>query len=215
VCGGDLETGQGILGRMQGTVKVGGSVTAKFIENCYVEARGDVTVSTGCLNSVICTLGKVSTGPKGVIIGGKITAQKGVSAYQLGSSAGARTEIHCGTDYTVQQKLTWIRDQNIALALKLKQVDTTLASSRGRSDEKLLDLQAKLKTTIRRMNESARSLVASLHKDENAAVEVHGDAYHGVYIEICHISLVPSGSQSRVRFRLDKALGIITPDRLA
>jgi hypothetical protein len=215
VCGGDLETGQGILGRMRGTVKVGGAVRAKFIENCYVEAGGDVTVSTGCLNSVICALGKVVTGPRGVIIGGKITAQKGVSTNQLGSTAGAKTEIHCGTDYIVQQKLTWIRDQNIALATKLKQVETTLATLHGRTDEKLVDLQGKLKAAIRQMNNSARALIPSLHKDESAAVEVRGDAYHGVYIEICNVSLVPSGSQSHVRFRLDKALGIISPDRLA
>ena len=214
VCGGDLETGQGILGRMQGTVKVGGAVHAKFIENCYLEARGDVFVTTGCLNSVICTLGALSTGPKGVIIGGKISAQKGVSSFQIGSSAGVKTEIHCGIDYIVQQKLTWIRDRNIELALKLKQVDATLAL-RGRSDVKLMDLQGKLKTAIHRMNDSARTLVTSLDKNEDAVVLVRGDIYHGAYIEICHVSLVISASKSRVRFRLDKAFGIISPDRIA
>ncbi len=214
VCGGDLETGQGILGRMQGTVKVGGTVRAKFIENCYLEAGGNVVVATGCLNSVICTLGALVTGPRGVVIGGKISAQKGVTAYQVGSSAGARTELHCGIDYTVDQKLTWIRDRNIALALKLKQVETSIAS-RGRADPKLLELQAKLKSAIRRMNESARSLVAALHKDEGALVVVRGDIHHGAYIEICNVSLVISAPMTRVRFRLDKAFGIISPERIS
>ena len=154
-CGGDLETGQGILGRMQGTVKVGGSVRAKFIENCYVEAGGDVFVSTGCLNSVINTLGAVSTGPKGVIIGGKLYAQKGVTAFQIGNSTGVHTEIHCGVDYIVQQKLTWIRDRNIALALKLKDVEGKLAS---RQDPQLEELRDKLKAAMRRMNDSAKTL---------------------------------------------------------
>jgi hypothetical protein len=154
---------------MQGTVRVGGRVRAKFIENCYVEAGGDVFVSTGCLNSVINTLGMVSTGSKGVIIGGKISALKGVAAFQIGSSAGVRTEIHCGIDYTVQQKLTWIRDRNIELALKLKEVEVSLAS---RQNQRLVELRDKLKAAIRKMNDSAKTLIASLDKNENATVVV-------------------------------------------
>jgi len=212
-CGGDLETEQGILGRMQGTVKVGGKVRAKFIENCYVEAGDDVFVSTGCLNSVIYTLGAVSTGPKGVIIGGKLYAQKGVSAFQIGSAAGVRTEIHCGVDYRVQQRLVWIRDKNIELALKLKEVETTLAA-KGQSP-RLLELRDKLKAAIRTMNESARSIVASLHKNEDAAVTAKGDVHHGVFVEICHVPLVVEHPMARVRLVLDKTFGTVSPQRLA
>jgi hypothetical protein len=210
-CGGDLETGQGILGRMQGTVKVGGSVRAKFIENCYVEAGGDVFVSTGCLNSVINTLGAVSMGPKGVIIGGKLNAQKGVSAFQIGSNAEVRTEIYCGMDYTVQKKLTWIRDRNIELALKLKKIEATLAS---RQNPLLLELRDKLKAAIRKMNDSAKTLIASLDKNEEASVVAKGDIHHGVYVEICHVPLVVSNPLSRVRLTLDKTFGVIFPEKL-
>ncbi|MGO9410931.1 MAG: DUF342 domain-containing protein [Spirochaetia bacterium] len=211
-CGGDLETGQGILGRMQGTVKVGGTVRAKFIENCYVEAGGDVFVGTGCLNSVINTLGAVVTGPKGVIIGGKIYAQKGVAAFQIGSTAGVRTEIHCGVDYRVQQKLTWIRDKNIELALKLKEVETTLAA-KGQNP-RLGELRDKLKAAIRTMNDSAKSLIASLTKNENAAVTAKGEIHHGVFVEICHVPLVVAHPMVRVRLVLDKAFGVVSPERL-
>jgi uncharacterized protein (DUF342 family) len=212
-CGGDLETGQGILGRMQGTVKVGGRVRTKFIENCYVEAGGDVLVSTGCLSSVINTLGSVTTGPRGVIIGGKLSAQKGVSAFQIGSSAGVRTEIHCGVDYRVQQKLTWIRDRNIELALKLKEVEGSLAA-KGQRNPRLADLRDKLKAAIRRMNDSAKALIGSLTKDEGATVVARGDLHHGVYVEICHVPLVVSSSTSRVRLVLDKTFGVVSPERL-
>jgi len=211
-CGGDLETGQGILGRMQGTVKVGGRVRAKFIENCYVEAGGDVMVATGCLNSVINTLGVISTGPRGVIIGGKLHAQRGVSAFQIGSTAGVRTEIHCGVDYRVQQKLAWIRDKNIELALKLKEVEATLAS-KGESP-RLAALRDKLKAAIRTMNDSAKKIIASLDKNEDAAVTASGEIHHGVFVEICHVPLVVSKPMSRVRLVLDKTFGIVSPERI-
>jgi hypothetical protein len=211
-CGGDLETGQGIVGRMQGTVKVGGKVKAKFIENCYVEAGGDVLVSTGCLNSVINTLGAIVTGPKGVIIGGKLYAQKGVSAFQIGSTAGVRTELHCGVDYRVQQKLTWIRDKNVELALKLKEVETTLAA-KGQNP-RLEELRGKLKVAIRQMNDSAKRIIASLTKNEDAAVTATGDIHHGVFVEICHVPLVVSHPMVRVRLVLDKTFGRVLPERL-
>ncbi|HUI69979.1 MAG TPA: FapA family protein [Spirochaetia bacterium] len=213
VCGGDLETAQGILGRMQGTVKVGGKVNAKFIENCYLEAGGDVLVATGCLNSVIYTHGSVSTGPKGVIIGGKVYAQQGVSAFQIGSLAGVRTEIHCGMDYHVQQKLVWIRDRNIELALKLKEVETNL-TTKGQ-DPRLLELRDKLRRAIRTMNESAKSMVGSLHKNEDAAVTARGEVHHGVFVEICHVPLVVEHPMAKVRLVLDKAFGTVSPERLA
>jgi uncharacterized protein len=212
ICGGDLETGQGILGRMQGTVKVGGKVRAKFIENCYLEARGDVMVTTGCLNSVINTLGVVATGPKGVIIGGKLYAQKGVSAFQIGSAAGVRTEIHCGVDYRVQQKLSWIRDRNIELALKLKEVEAMLAS-KGQNP-RLVELRDKLKAAIRAMNDSAKGSIASLTKDEGAAVTAKGEIHHGVFVEICHVPMIVAHPMVKVRLVLDKAFGVVSPERL-
>jgi uncharacterized protein len=212
VCGGDLETGQGILGRMQGTVKVGGRVRAKFIENCYLEAGGDVVVATGCLNSVINTLGAVVTGPKGVIIGGKLYAQKGVSAFQIGSTAGVRTEIHCGVDYRVQQKLTWIRDKNIELALKLKEVEATLAGKGP--NPRLAELREKLKAAIRGMNDSAKGLIAALTKNEEAAVTARGEVHHGVFVEICHVPLIVERPLTRVRLVLDKTFGVVSPQRL-
>ncbi|HTP59047.1 MAG TPA: FapA family protein, partial [Spirochaetia bacterium] len=211
-CGGDLETGQGILGRMQGTVKVGGKVRAKFIENCYLEAGGDVAVSTGCLNSVIYTLGTLVTGPRGVIIGGKVYAQKGVSAFQIGSTAGVRTEIHCGIDYRVQQKLTWIRDRNMELALKLKEVENTI-TSRG-TNPRLVELRDKLKAAIRTLNDSAKELIASLTKSEDAAVSAAGEIQHGVFVEICHVPLIVERPLGKVRLVLDKAFGVVSPERL-
>ena len=65
-----------------------GEVKAKFIENCYVEAGGPVYVENGILNSAIHTLKQVELGRKGVIIGGKIYAQDGVKAVQIGSAMG-------------------------------------------------------------------------------------------------------------------------------
>jgi uncharacterized protein (DUF342 family) len=212
VCQKDLQTNQGIIGRKTGIVKVGGTLRAKYIENCHVEAMGSITVQTGCLNAMLFTLDSFRTGIRGMLVGGKVYAQNGVVANQIGTDAGPRTEIYCGIDFTVQRKLTWIRDRNIELALKLKQVDSKLAGSPA--EPSLAAIQEKIKAAIHKLNEAAKSLVNGLDKNEAAAVVVNGFIVHGSYIEICHIPYLVTSTMNHVRFHLDKANGKVAVEKL-
>jgi len=210
----DLIVQQGIIGRNKGIIKVAGEVKAKFIENCYVEAGEPVYVENGILNSAIYTLKQVELGRKGVVIGGKIYAQDGVTAVQIGSAMGPRTEIYCGIDYSVQQKIEWIRDKNIELARRLKQVEGKLKTISAGS-EKLLAVRGKIKGAIHKLNEAIHSLIFQLDKNEAAEVVVKGFIFPGAYIEICHLSYIVSRQMERVRFKLDKAKGKIIAESLA
>ncbi|HTP57552.1 MAG TPA: FapA family protein, partial [Spirochaetia bacterium] len=212
-CGGDLVTNGGILGRVQSMVKVGGNIRAKFIENCSVEAGGDITVSTGCLNSTVNTLGSVTTGNKGVVIGGRLCAQKGVTAFQIGSSTGVKTEICVGEDYRARQKLAWIRERNAELAGKLKVVETSLAT-RERGNPKLAEMRDKLKAAIQKMNDSARSVTAALASYKDAAVSARGDLHLGVTVEICRVPFLVTKPMGSVRLVLDKTSLVVSAERL-
>jgi len=212
-CQKDLIVKQGIIGRNRGRVKVEGIVETKFIENCYLEAKNEVFVENGILNSAVHTLKRLELGKKGIIIGGRIYAQDGVAATQIGSALGPRTEIYCGIDYSVEQKVEWIRDKNIELALKLGEVERKLkAASEAR--EKLIEVQTKLKQAIHRMNEAANSLIFQLDKNEEADVIVKGSIFPGAYIEICHFSYVVGREMKRVRLRLDKKKGRVVAEPL-
>ncbi len=212
-CGGDLVTNGGILGRVQSTVKAGGQVRAKFIENCCVEAGGDVVVGTGCLNSVVNTLGSVATGSKGVIIGGRICAQKGVTAFQIGSSTGVRTEICCGEDYRARQKLAWIKQRNAELTAKLKEVESSLVL-REKGNPRFIEMRDKLKAAIQKMNDSAKGLTASLAGSKDAAVIAHGDLHLGVLVEICRVPFPVAKPMGSVRLTLDKSSLVVSAERL-
>jgi uncharacterized protein len=212
-CGGDLVTNGGILGRVQSTVKAGGQIRAKFIENCHVEAGGDVVVSTGCLNSVVNTLGSVTTGSRGVVIGGRLCAQKGVTAFQIGSSTGVKTEICCGEDYRARQKLAWIKERNAELSSKLKEVETSLAT-REKGNPRFTEMRDKLKTAIQKMNDSAKGLMASLESNKDAAVCARGDLHLGVLVEICRVPFPVAKPMSSVRLTLDKSSLVVSAERL-
>lgn len=210
---GDLIVKRGLIGRKSGTVRVGGAVSVRFIENCYVEAEGLVSVDTGILHSAIYTRDRIEVGSRGMIVGGQLHCQKGLTATQIGTDSGVPTEIYCGTDYKVEQKLEWVRDKTVALAEKLKEVQQ--AQKKGTGDPaQLQGLTQKLQDAIRRMNESAQSLVFELDKNEDAAVRVRGTVMPGTYIEICHVSHAVNRSTTGVEFRLDKGSGKIVQHRL-
>jgi uncharacterized protein len=211
--GRDLATSRGILGRGDGLVVAGGGLTAKFVENCRVEAGGEIAVEAGILNSRMYTLDRVETGPRGVLIGGRTYAVNGVATQNVGSASGTRTEIFCGIDFVVQRKLEWIRDKNIALALRLKAVQAQMKPGNPTS-ARLAPLEEKLRDAIHRMNESARALVGGLDKNEAAALEVRGSIFPGCYIEICHVPFVVQKEMKRVRFTLNKEKGKVAADPL-
>ena len=108
----------------------------------------------------------------------------------------------------------WIRDKNVEIAFKLKQVERKLASSQE-GKEKILELRDRLKAALHKLNEAAGSLIFQLDRNEEAEIVVRDRVFPGVYIEICHVSYIVSHSMSNISFRLDKAKGKIVPEPLS
>ena len=207
-CGGDLVTQQGVVGKEKAVIRVGGVVEAKFLESCALDADGLVRIRTSILNSTIHTRSRVEMGDQGIIIGGIVKAQNGVSATQIGTERGPRTEIHCGIDFKVEQKLVWIRDRNIALAFKLREIESKMKSG-AKARDVLSPLREKIKAAIHQLNGNARALVSGLDRNEKAAVSVRGEVHPGTYIEICHVSHFITRPRRLLSFRLDKEKGKI------
>jgi uncharacterized protein (DUF342 family) len=207
-CKGDLVTRSGVLGKEKAVISVGGEMQAKFLEGCSLTAAGPIRVRTSVLNSTINTKDCLEMGERGIIIGGVIRAANGVSAAQIGSERGPRTEVHCGIDFDVEKKLIWIRDKNIALAFKLREIETRMKTNPA-SKTVLAPLRDKIRAALHQLNESARELVTTLDRNENSRVSVKGSVFPGTYIEICHISHFVTKARRLVTFRLDKASGKI------
>ena len=207
-CAGDLLTAHGIIGRQAGNLTVGGSANVRFIENCVVRADGPIVVRTAIMNSIVTTKDTVQTGAGGIIIGGKVHAQNGVTAFRIGTAMESRTELYCGIDFSIEERLIWIRDKNIALATQLKKLESS-----GKPTPKSDRAAAEIRTLIHRLNESARTLVNKLDQNDEASVTVTGTVHRGVYIEICHVPFIVEREYTGVRFSLDKTAGKIVVER--
>jgi uncharacterized protein (DUF342 family) len=206
ICKRNLEVYRGIIGRQKGKISVGGTIHTKYIENCYVEADDSIFVETGILHSIVRTQNTLELLPKSIIAGGKIYAQNGIKAGQLGTKIGIKTEIYCGIDHKVQQNLEWIKDKTVALTAKLGLIEGRLKSKEA-GNETLLKTKARIKEYIHKLNGVAKSLVLQIDKNRKADVAIDGTVFPGVYIEICNAPYIIPHEMSNIRFFLDQQQG--------
>jgi len=205
----DLLIAGGLIGRGPASIKVGGMLRAKFIQNCHVACRGSIAVGSAIINSKIYTLEKLDLGDKGRIVGGEIFAVHGIRAAGIGNEGGRSVKMHCGIDFTAQQELDKLNGQLWILSQKQTKL-RELMKNEGIDSSK----DSKETSAFRRFDEEREkcslrisSLLGRLNADEEAIIEVSGEIALGTLIEICHIALFVDKLLRKVRFRLDKKQG--------
>ncbi len=207
VCKKDLIAQAGIEGRSKGALRVGGELTARYIQNCKVAVRGDIRVSGSIMQSRVYTMGSVRMGESGKLVGCEVIAIGGVQAFEIGSSHGAKTRVRCGTDFTVQQELDIANEQLKVLAVKIQRAEEIY------EEEPLPDIARhieELKAKKAEIISRIPAVLPRIDRNDEAFVEVYGTAYPGTEIEICHVTHTVMTAEKQVRFTLDKTKGTIT-----
>lgn len=143
--GGDLVVHGGITGG-EGKRIVAANIRAKFILDADIECSGNVIVDTEIVQSNITARGAVSC-PRGRIVGGRIVAQGGIEAGQIGSELGVRTMLSAGDD--------------LSIAAKLAECDASLSEWKQQRDQIATKI-APLKARIERLDEHIRAAVEQL-----------------------------------------------------
>ncbi|MCI9216237.1 MAG: DUF342 domain-containing protein [Dorea sp.] len=94
--GGDLIVVKGIVGDRDSVVKAHRDIYAKYLENSIVHTKGNLHTDCILHSDVYCDGEiKVCTG-KGVVIGGKLRAARGMEAKIVGSKSGSATVVKLG-----------------------------------------------------------------------------------------------------------------------
>jgi uncharacterized protein (DUF342 family) len=101
---GDIIIQQGISAKGKGSVKSGGNVYAKFLENASVEAGDSVIVADGIVNSQVAANKRIiCNGKRAHIVGGHLRATEEINAKTIGSADGG-TETWCEVGYDPRSK---------------------------------------------------------------------------------------------------------------
>jgi uncharacterized protein (DUF342 family) len=212
VVNGNIEVRGGIIGRGQGTLKAGGEINARFVENCKVAARGNITINAEILNASIYTLGSLNVGDRGFIIGVEVYAVHGMRCAKIGKTAGRACKIHVGVDFIVQREIDKNVNQLRLYNAKFEKLKTFISAAEdvdGDRYKKMIELRNKLAVEIERVSALIDKLHTKVVVDERAAVTVTGEISQGTLIEICQVALFVDQPLRRATLRFDKSQGKI------
>ena len=165
---GNLSVQGGITGSR---LIIAGSLHAKYLQNCYVEAGGDVFVDREIDQSEIRTCGWVYV-LKGRIVGGNVTALGGIETDQIGSDAYIRTTLIAGEDYTLRDRLAEkereVETRKETLARIVERVEPL--RERGRA------LTPRMRESLGQLQEEAAKIRKAIQVIEDEMEEMRADS---------------------------------------
>lgn len=206
VCKKDMIVQAGIEGKGRGALRVGGALSAKYIQNCKVAVRGDITVSGSIVQSKVYSMGVIRMGENAKLVGCECIVIGGVIAFDIGAPRGSKTYIRCGTNFTVQQELDIANEQLKILSIKLQQAETAYKDDQN---DKLSRAIETIKAKMTEINAKIPTYLPNIDTNDKAYIEVRGSIHPGTELEICHVPYTVTKLQKQVLFRLDKSKGII------
>lgn len=126
---GDLEIKIGVSGGNKGVLRIGGSLTAGYIDKATLEVGETIQVKDAIMHSDISAGKSVAVGVgggKGQIVGGKVQAGISIHCVTLGSQMGTKTEIHVGVSPHLANRKTELNAMVAENQQKLGQIDTNI-----------------------------------------------------------------------------------------
>ncbi|MDR2521693.1 MAG: FapA family protein [Spirochaetaceae bacterium] len=215
--GGNLVAAGGLIGRARGTVKAGGSVSARFVRNCKLACKENVVVAREIINASIWTLGALDIG-RGVLVASEVRATRGMRAGDIGRRSSRPAEIFLGTNWALegeiqraQRALAKLKRDIAVLDARFVQKGRTQGALWKSERNRLLMMRSELvaayKKTTAQMLEAQRKLT----RYPSAALYVRGCVAAGTSVSICHVGYVLTRDMRNVCFVLDAQTNTVVP----
>lgn len=218
-----VEAGAGLYvnGGVLGSDKIfsGGNLTAFFIENAIVHARGDIVLRDDMRNCNASTSSIIDvTGGKGRIIGGTLKALMGITANEIGSMAGVRTNIIVGIDQELNDRIDAASKRLEEFKRERSKIDMVLSrySNKGKLSNipkavrfKLEKLIKHRRTTVRmetKLIEHRQNLIKKhdCSRDYSPTLTVNKTVYSGTRITIGDKTLeIDEAISGKIKFYLN------------
>lgn len=193
---GDITVNSGISGARGGKVVCGGSLTAKYLDNSYVEAGGDIVIANEIIASNLYCLGAIRC-PGGVIYGGEVVAYKGVQAKYLGNANSIQTNVSTGKDYTlppvieeIEKAMSLLRDEKDVISDQLQYYKDhpSIMANMPAQQKAVIKTQLMRLSEIGKLLEARSNEIKGLKQNEYETgvreISVGKNIYPGVYLEV-------------------------------
>lgn len=211
IAGGNIMIKQGSCSKNDCFIEAEGEVSGSFFEAANIIARGNVKANY-IMNSNIDTMGKVIvSGSKGVLLGGRIRAVRGVDAYNLGNRLHLKTVLDIGRNELYDNEMAEFENQRKKLLADLKELEQVWAkieqfeaTGKHVDEETRRKVYAGIEVQGRRLAEldAEESKLVNYTEQLKEAVCVKGTAYEGSVIVLNGIKFLLTTKVRRVHFKL-------------
>lgn len=155
IAGGNVMIKKGSCSKNDCFIDAGGEVSESFFEAANINAGGNVKANY-IMNSSINTMGRVIvSGSKGMLLGGKISAVRGVDTYNLGNRLHLKTILDIGRNALYEKEHAEYEKKREKLLGDLKALEQEW--------EKIIQLE-----------EAGRAVPEEIQRKIHAAMEVQG-----------------------------------------
>ena len=201
ISGGNIVLVRGMQGMDRGVLEAEGNITAKFLENCKVECKGELKADAVLHSDVTCREKVEVLGRKGQINGGTLRTYADIRATSLGSTMGAKTTIEIFHDRDLVKKTIEMKEQIEETEKELEKINNVVTNVKTQmlSNVEIMPEQKaflkkatvekpKMIRKIREMKEERERLLTRIEKNRNSCVRVEGVVYSGVEVIVkdCH-----------------------------
>lgn len=182
--GGNLEVVQGVFGRGNANIQVGGSVKARYINDASVFSGGPILLVKEALNSTLWSKANID-GPSTVIVGGRTFAQGGIDALSLGSELGLTGLVVVGLDYQEYRIEKELKPKVAGLVAIREEAAAEFKKSSPKMKKVLLERINDLSAEIENRENEIVSLTQHLSpRSEVASIRVRQTVHPGVKLMI-------------------------------
>ncbi|MEG1848026.1 MAG: FapA family protein [Lachnospiraceae bacterium] len=210
---GNIIIARGMSGMMKGTLKAGGNIVAKFIENSTIEAGGYVEAES-ILHSRVMARTEINVlSRKGFITGGSVSATSAINVKNLGSPMGADTVAEVGINPVTKKRYIDLQKEVIEIQKTLQTIEPILLSTKKKlqQGEKLPPDRMKYVQTLAIANKQKKDLLSKdlceldelqimLDSNTAAQITVSGAVYSGTKIVISDSAMTVTDTMKYCRF---------------
>ena len=212
--GGDIIIARGMNGMGKGTLKAGGNIVSKFLENVKsVIADGYVSTESILHSTVMARTEVTVDGRRGFITGGRVCAGNLINVKPLGSPMGADTIVEVGTDPGVKLRFQELQKSIMEINKILRSIQPIIEAGnlkiakgiRLEPDQlkyvlSLMKLRENKTAQLQKESEELNELQVELGLMANGHVVVNGEVYPGTKICIGDTSMVVKTTTHYCRF---------------
>lgn len=219
IAGGQIVLRRGIQGMNRGSLHAERDIVTKFIENSEVYAGGTITTDAIMHSEVVAKGDVISTGKRGLVIGGAVKSETNISVKVAGSTMGTKTLLEIGMDPQLLTEYKELEKQMLDMSEEIEKHGKTmeLYGKKINKGEKLAEDKKKqyfiakksiqiLKENMGKAEKRSAQLREEMESHNNGRIKISDIAYPGVKITITGANYTVRSDMRRTQFVKDRAL---------